>query len=81
MSEYTIDELHEFEETVLARIQEVQDKMEELEDIMNSGDEQIALQERLERLMAKHDGISRAIAEHTSQMDFDDDDDVGDFDD
>jgi len=83
MSDYTIEELENFLDEVNSRIADVEAKMEELEDIMNSGDEQIALQERHERLIGKAMSINDAINEikdrefAASGVDFEDfDDDI-----
>ncbi|MFC7518674.1 hypothetical protein ACFQUU_27055 [Herbaspirillum sp. GCM10030257] len=61
---YSLEELREFEEKVLERMRAVESQLEELEDEMNSGDDQIALSERLESLQAKYYAISEAIANH-----------------
>jgi cell division septum initiation protein DivIVA len=70
--EYSYWELREFLDTVEERIEVVRSQMEELEDVMNSGDEQIALDDRLDRLLEKRSALVEAMSE-AMEREYDDD--------
>jgi chromosome segregation ATPase len=61
---YSLEELRDFEEKTLGRIRELESRLEDLEDEMNSGDEQIEISDRIEALLAKFYRIGEAIANH-----------------